>query len=154
MSNDETFTIVSVGAPLVEIDGDGPTTDRTGGVGVPDGVPTTAPLHLLNEWVRRWRVDAPPTTQASVSITDSPFGAMVGVRRCVAPPLKWWHPLAVDQWPRLRDLLRRHAPSLVALWYLYTDTTLSCTWKDIGNNDATAVNVRGGDLVIVTFVVP
>lgn len=157
MSNDETFTILSTGAPLVEVDGDGPTTDRPGGVAVSDGVPATAPVHLLTEWVRRWRVDAPATTTASVAITDSPFGALVGVRRCVSPfrPLPWWRFLAIDRWPWLRDTLRMRAPSLAALWTLYTDQTpASCIWQDVGDNNGTQVTARGGDLVVVTFVSP
>jgi hypothetical protein len=157
MSNDETFTILSVGAALVEVDGDGPTTDRLGGVAVPDGVATTAPVHLLTEWVRRWRVDAPPTTQATISITDSPFGALVGLRRCVAPfrPLPWWRFLAIDRWPWLRDLLRKRASSLAAIWTLYTDSSPApCNWQDVGNNAGMQVVARGGDLVVVTFVTP
>lgn len=157
MSNNETFTILSTGAPLVEVDGDGPTTDRAGGVEVQDGVPTTAPVHLLTEWVRRWRVDAPSTVQATVSITDSPFGAFVGLRRCVAPvqPLKWWRYLAIERWPWLRAVLKRRAPSVVALWHLYTDDTPTpCNWQDVGDNNGTEVQARGGDVVVVTFVVP
>jgi hypothetical protein len=154
MSNNETFTILSVGAPLVEVGGDGPTTDWPGGVSVPDGAPTTAPVSLLNEWVRRWRVDAPSNVQANVSITDSPFGALVGIRRCVSTfrPLKLWD---VARWPWWEVQLKRFTPSLVALWNLYSaPVPAACTWKDIGDNNGMQVTARGGDLVVVTFVSP
>jgi hypothetical protein len=157
MSNDETFTILSVGAPLVEVDGDGPTLYRPDGVAVPDGIATTAPVHLLTAPVRRWLVDAQTSVQATVSITDSPFGAFVGVRRCVSPiePVPWSDWLAIRRWPRLRAFLERHARSLLALWYLYTDQQPApCKWQDIGDNNRTSVDVRGGDLVVVTFVTP
>src|SRR5258706_12746031 len=128
MSNNETFTILSTGAPLVEVDGTGPTTDRPGGLDVPDGVSTTAPVHLLTDFIRRWRVNAPLSVQATVSVTDSPFGVFVGARRCVTaaatPP--WWRHLAVGRWPWLRAALKKRAPSWLALWYLFTDDLQPC----------------------------
>jgi hypothetical protein len=176
MSN-QTFTIVSVGAPLVEVDGTGPTTDRPSGLDVPDGVPITAPVHLLTEFVRRFRVDAPPSVQADVTIPDSPYGVFVGVRRCLplARKAPWWRFLAATRWPRLRAALKDRAPSLLALWYLFTDedppsapsatngarahepftpAAQMCAWRDVGDDITNQVTAHGGDLVVVTFVVP
>src|SRR5207302_7896015 len=92
MSKDSSFTILSTKAPLVEVRGDGPIADVPGGLSIPDGAATTAHVDLLNAPVRRWRVDAPSSVKTAVVITDSPFGAFVGVRRCAAGvrPLKWW----------------------------------------------------------------
>jgi hypothetical protein len=172
-----TFTIQSIGAPLVEVDGTGPTTDRPEGLDVADGMPLIAPVHLLSEPVRRWRVDAPPAVQAKVSITDSPFGVFVGVRRCVplAARAPWWRFLSVARWPRLRAALKDRMPSVVALWYLLTDedppgapsatngarsrepfaaTAKLCAWRDVGDDLTNEVTAYGGDLVIVTFVSP
>jgi hypothetical protein len=178
MSSNETFTILSVGASLVEVDGSGPTTDRPSGLDVPDGVPVTAPVHLLTEFVRRFRVDAAPSVQATVTITDSPFGVFVGVRRCVplARKAPWWRFLAVTRWPRMRGAIKRVSPSLLALWYVLTDeappaapsttngarahdalapTAKLCAWQDVGGDDITnQVTAHGGDLVVVTFVTP
>jgi hypothetical protein len=176
MSN-RTFTILSVGARLVEVDGDGPTTDRPDGITVPEGVPTIAPLHLLTQPVLRWRVDAAPSVQAKVSITDSPYGVFVGVRRCVplAPAAPWLRFLAVTRWPRLRAALKRRAPSLLALWYLLTDEdppaapsatngerareaftppAKLCEWRNVGDDETNEAVANGGDLVVVTFVTP
>jgi hypothetical protein len=167
----------SVGAPLVEVDGTGPTTDRPEGLDVPNDVLLTAPAHLLTEPIRRWRVDAPPSVQTRVSITDSPFGVFVGVRRCVPLVSKapWWRFLAVYRWPRLRAVLKKRVPALVALWYLLTDEdppaapsatngkrshapfvqpAATCAWRDVGDDLTSEVTAHGGDLVVVTFLTP
>jgi hypothetical protein len=55
----------------------------------------------------------------------------------------------------VRDAVVRVSPSLGALWHLFTDdAAFSCRWQSIGTNDHDHVLARGGDLVIVTFVVP
>lgn len=159
MSKDSSFTILSLGAPLVEVDGSGPTTDRPGGLAVADGVPTTDHVDLLAGFERTWRVDAPPAITAAVSVTDSPYGVFVTARRCSSPPRRhWWRTFSVSRWPRLRAWLKRHAPTLLALWYLYCDeeepVPAACTWKDLGIGDTNHVTVHGGDLVVVTFVAP
>jgi hypothetical protein len=153
-----TFTILSTNAPLVEVDGDGPTVDRPGGLTVVDGVATTAPVALLNGFIRRFRVDAPSTTKTIVVVTESPFGAFVGLRRCVPTPTKKRAGIfSVDRWPRVRRAMMRVAPTVGAIWHLLTADVLaspSCTWKDIGDDVHDTVIARGGDLVVVTFVVP
>jgi hypothetical protein len=108
---------------------------------------------LLTEFIRRWRVDAPSSVQATVSVTDSPFGVFVGARRCVptAATPKWWR---VERWPWLRGVLKKGAPSWLALWYLFTDAEQPCNWQDISDRNTDQVIVRGGDVVVVTFVVP
>lgn len=152
MNNSETFTILSVGAPLVEVKGQGPYADLLGGVSVPDGVSTTAPVSLLNDPVRVWRVDAPANVQATVAITDTPFnlGALVQVRRCVPVRVRWWW---IARWPRLAALCQRWAFWLFALWNLYTDWP-ACDWQNIGDGNSLSVNAQGGDLIVVTFVSP
>jgi hypothetical protein len=153
MSNDQTFTILSTNAPLVEVNGDGPIADVQGGLAIPDGAATTA---RLSAPIRRWRVDAPPVAQTAVVVTDSPYGAFVGVRRCVssAAAPKWWRALAADRWPRLRAVLKRCAPSALALWHLFTDDVRPCTWRDVGEGLDSHAQARGGDLVVVNFVSP
>jgi hypothetical protein len=167
MSN-RTFTILAIGAPLVEVDGTGPTTDRPSGLLVPDGVPTTAPVELLTRPVRRFRVDAAPSVSAHVTITDSPFGAFVGLRRCTRPKLlginrivvtdRLRAVLAAERWPRLRTIVKLASPSALALWHLFTDEEVpaasACTWQDVGDDNTNQVTAQGGDLVVVTFVVP
>ena len=159
MSNNSTFTIVSSGAPLVEVEGQGPAIDLPGGLGVPDGVPTMAPVDLLNAPTRVWRVNAPSSVPATVAITDTPWslGAVVQVRRCVSPlrvRAWWWRLFAVERWPRLRAALRDRAPSLVALWHLYADDTEPCDWQNVVDGSAMKVSARGGDLVVVNFATP
>jgi hypothetical protein len=178
MSDKTTFTILSTGAPLVEVDGDGPTTDRLGGLNVLAGVPVTVPIDLHNGRVRRWRVDAAPGVEATVAITGLPssLGCLVQVRRCVpfaSPP--WWHFFTVTRWPSLCAVLKRRAPSLLALWYLFTDedppaapsatngarahqpfASISSlrfsTWQNVDDDGADRADVHGGDLVVVTLV--
>jgi hypothetical protein len=177
MSTDSTFTILSVGAPLVEVDGDGPANDVAGGLHVPDGVPVKAAVDLVNAPVRRFRVDAAPAIHTTVAITDAPMslGALLRVRRCVplVQPSPWWRFYAVARWPRLRAVLKRHAPNLLALWYLLTDddppaapsatngarahkpfspVKLACSWRDVGHEESSFVEAHGGDLVVVNFV--
>ena len=81
MSNRQVFSILSTAAPLVEVVGDGPASDLCDGLTVPDGTVTIAPVQLRDRSVRRWRVDADPTVRTSIVVTDSPYGAFVGVRR-------------------------------------------------------------------------
>jgi hypothetical protein len=156
MSTGKTFTILSTHAPLVEVSGDGPTFDIGGGLAIPDGAATTARVNLRNASVRRWRVDAPPTVETAVVVTDSPYGAFVGVRRCVgAPELpSWWRHLSVAQWPRLRSALKRRAPSVLALWHLFTDDMLVQAWRDVGDDTSNLARARGGDLIVINFVSP
>lgn len=163
MSNDSTFTILSTNAALVEVSGDGPISDVPGGLAIADGAATKAPVDLLNAPVRRWRVDAPPTVQTAVVVTDSPYGAFVGVRRCSPPParpqsltsqlLAGINRIVVTN-GRIRAALKRCAPSLLALWYLFTDDVQPCTWGDVGDGASNQALARGGDLVVVTFVSP
>lgn len=164
MSNDSTFTILSTNAALVEVSGDGPISDVPGGLAIPDGAATTAPVDLLNAPVRRWRVDAPPTVQTAVVVTDSPYGVFVGVRRCSPPPAKRSRQQSLATQVlmginrivvadgRLRAFFKRRAPSLLALWYLFCDDVQPCTWGDVGDGASNQAQARGGDLVVVTFV--
>lgn len=152
----QSFTILSTQAPLVEVDGDGPANDRPSGVLAAAGVPTTTPVDLLNGFFRRFRVDAPSTTQTVVAITASPFGAFVALRRCVAVPQKRAGILSPQRWPKVRDTVRRFVPTVGALWHLLTDdfAVPNCRWQSIGDGDHDHVIARGGDVVVVTFVVP
>jgi hypothetical protein len=155
MSNALKFTILSTRAPLVEVDGgDGPYYMLPGGVRVADGARTTAPLDLANAPARFFRVEAPKTTRTAVIVTDSPYGAFAHVRRCVEPEQRkrWWSPVAVSRWPRTRRVLKRRAPSLLALWYLFTDNVQGCRWQDVGDANTNQVLARGGDVVVVSFV--
>jgi hypothetical protein len=127
MSNSSSFTISSVGASLAEVIGDGPYSFLSGGVYVPNGTPTTAPVDLLNGWERRWRVIAPVTKQATVSITESPYGAFLQLRRCVPLPLLHGS---------LRHLLSVRLP---------------CAWEDVGANNNNQLTAHGGDVVVVVF---
>jgi hypothetical protein len=154
MSNDSTFTILSTKAPLVEVTGDGPSADIPGGVLISDGAATKVDADLLNAPIRRFRVDASSAVQTSVVVTDSPFGAFLQTRRCVAGRLPWWSFMAAERWPRLRAKLKRHGEWLVALWYLLTDYAQPCTWTNIGEGDSAQTQARGGDIVVVTLVSP
>ena len=156
MRNEPTFTLLSTNAALVEVSGDGPISDVPGGLTIPDGAATTARVDLLNAPVRRWRVDAPAAVKSAIVVTDSPYAAFVGVRRCVAPvePAKWWRFLAVERWPWLRAVLKRRAPSMLALWSLFTDDAQPCAWRDVNDGGSNQAQARGGDLVVVSFVSP
>lgn len=150
--NSPDFTISAIGAPLVEVIGDGPYTDRAGGLSVPDGVPTSSTVDLLNEWVRRWRVDAPPTTQVAVALLDSPYGALVDVRRCeVVMPVRWWQRIIeVRRWPWFRAFATERA----AVARPVTNDAAACVWRGVSSRNWESVNARGGDVVVVTFVEP
>src|SRR5207248_1210704 len=103
-----------------------------------------------------------------VVVTDSPYGAFVGVRRCVAAERAniginrvvvtqgGVGDLALlrDGWPRLRDFLKRHAPTLSALLNLYTDDVQLCEWRDVTAAQSHQVRARGGDLIVVHLVSP
>jgi hypothetical protein len=169
------FSILSTNAPLVEVVGEGPTQDLPDGLAIPDGALIAGRVDLLNAPIRRWRVDAPPATQTKVTVSDSPFGVFVRLRRCVplARKAPWWRFFAVARWPRIRDALKDRAPSLLAVWYLVTDQdppsaptatngvrghepfvagAQLCAWRDVGDDLTNEVSANGGDLVIVTFV--
>jgi hypothetical protein len=155
MNRNLTFTILSTRAPLVEVDGgDGPYYMLPGGARVADAARTTAPLDLADAPVRTFRVEAPKSVRTAVIVTDSPFGAFAHVRRCVEPaqPKKWWRGLAANRWPRVRRVLKRRAPSMLAFWYLVTDNVQGCRWQDIGDSNTNQVLARGGDVVVVSFV--
>jgi hypothetical protein len=143
------FSILSTQAPLVEVVGDGPTTDLRGGLVIPDGCVTIAPADLLTRPIRCWRVDAPPSVKTSVVVTDSPFGAFVGLRRRIdsAPTL--------DQ-PSYRErivrILKRLAPRALARWELPLHASPLETWRDITEIATNQVQGRGGDLIVVHFV--
>jgi hypothetical protein len=155
MNRNQTFTILSTRAPLVEVDGDGPYYLLPGGVAVADGARTTARLDLAAKPLRKFRVETAQTMRTAVIITDSPYGAFAHVRRCVEPeqPRTWWRPLAAGRWPRLATFLQRHARSVLALWFLLTDDGgEACRWHDIGDAITNQVLARGGDVVVVSFV--
>jgi hypothetical protein len=156
MRHSETLTILSTNAPLVEVSGDGPTSDIRGGLTIPDGAAITAPVDLLNAPIRRWRVDAPPSVKTAVVVTDSPYGAFVGVHRSATPiePRRWTSHLAASGWPWLHGVLKQHAPSVLALWNALTDDVQPCTWHDVGDGASNQAQARGGDLVVVHFVSP
>jgi hypothetical protein len=156
MRTSSTFTILSTNAQLLEVSGDGPIADVPGGLTIPDGAATTAPVDLLNAPIRRWRVDAPRNAKTSINVSDSPFGAFVQIRRCepAAPPATWWSCLTVERWPRLSAFLKRRAPSILQLWYLFEADVRPCTWQDVGDGNTSQAEGRGGDLVVVTFVSP
>jgi hypothetical protein len=156
MRNNETFTILSTTAPLVEVTGDGPFYDTPGGLLIPDGAATTVALDLAAAPIRRFRIDASPATRTAVLITDSPYGASVHVRRCFVPEPspKWWRPFDQDDWPDLRRRLKRHAPSLHALWNLLTDDVEPCTWRDLCHCSGNQPQTAGGDVVVISFVRP
>jgi len=154
MTNHENFTVASNGAALVEVEGDGPYSALAHGLVVPDGVPTIAPIDLASRSIRKWRLTAPASAQVHVSILDSPFGAVISLRRCVLPPdpRRWWSPLTVDRWSRSRAFLKRFASPLVALWTLYTDESRPCDWQDITTNGSSYVAALGGDVITVSFL--
>jgi hypothetical protein len=138
------FTIASSDAPLVEVSGREPYADRAAGLSVPAGAETTAPVKLLTDFIRAWRVDAPSTTETMVRVVRSPFGALVGARRCV-------NGRARSRWS-LRWLVVRLLPGKCLLRLLPLATP--CEWEDIGDGDSDEVTARGGDVVVVKFVVP
>jgi hypothetical protein len=155
MNRNQSFTILSTRAPLVEVDGDGPYYLLPGGVAVADGARTTARLDLAAKTIRKFRVETAQTMRTAVIVTDSPFGAFAHVRRCVDPeqPRKWWRPLAAGRWPSLTGFLQRHARSVLAFWFLLTDDGGdACRWQDIGDASTNQVLARGGDVVVVSFV--
>ena len=128
MSPNDTFTITSVGARLVEVEGNGPHKDLPDGLGVSDGVPTIAPVCAHHATVRRWRVAAPSSVTATVSVTSTPLLAFVGVRR-----------RRPDRWPRLSEILRRLR-------------LVRSGWEDIDDGARIRVTAQGGDLIVVTFL--
>jgi hypothetical protein len=155
MSNRQMFSILSTAAPLVEVVGDGPASDLRGGLTVPDGTVTIAPAQLRDRSVRRWRVDATPNVRTSIVVTDSPYGAFVGVRRSfpTAQPNRYGL-FSPDRWPRVRRAFKRSAPSLLALWYLFADDDAPTRgWQDVNDGASHQALARGGDIVTVTFVV-
>ena len=155
MNPNASFTILSTRAPLVEVDnGDGPYYMLPGGVQAADGARTTAPLDLESTPTRHFRVEAPKAIRTAVLVTDAPYGAFLHVRRCVEPiqPKKWKRVLAADRWPRVRRVLKRRSPSMLALWYLFTDNVQGCRWEVIGDSNTNQVLARGGDVVVVSFV--
>jgi hypothetical protein len=155
MNTDSKFTILSTRAPLVEVDGDGPYYMLPGGIAVADGARTTATVDLAARPVRKFRVETAQTIRTAVIVTDSPYGAFAQLRRCVEPeqPRRWWHSLVADRWPRLSGFLRRHARSVLALWFvLIDDGGEACRWQDIDDAPTNQVLARGGDVVVVTFV--
>src|ERR1700690_1069787 len=97
MSPNDTFTIISSVAHLVEVKGTGQHHDRPRGLSVANGVPTIAPACPNADPVRWWRVAAVPSVRTRVTVTSSPLLAFIGVRRRVH----------TDRWPRLREILRR-----------------------------------------------
>lgn len=171
----ETFTIVSTGASLVEVTGRGPAVDLAGGLAVPDGLPTIGPVNLLDGFRRFWRVDGSPDVQAKISVTDSPFGALLGVRRCVGD-LESHHSKVVpaaDVVASLKDLGEHlwNAPVSEAFHAVFQLTPLflaamladlvdsatapaSCGWQDVIEKSTGSVTAHGGDILVVSFVVP
>jgi hypothetical protein len=138
------FTISTSDAPLVEVSGHGSYADREGGLSVPAGIETTAPVKLLTDFIRAWRVDAPSTIETTVRVVRSPFGALVGVRRCMnsGAHSRWSvRCISFRLWPG-KCLLR-----LIPL-------TTPCEFEDIGDGESDEVTARGGDVVVVEFVVP
>lgn len=180
----ETFTIVSTGASLVEVDGDGPATDLPGGLAVADGVPTIAPVDLLTGFERFFRVDAGPSVTAKVNVSESPFGALLTVRRCetsaksLVPTNGVIHrhvdafdpaafvPVAIREAARILwhlpvkdavNVIVQATPFMVAAFNALSDGLAGaapCPWSDVAEKSVGAVDVRGGDIVVVSFVVP
>jgi hypothetical protein len=158
----QTFTIVSSHAPLVEVDSagpsvsEGPFVDRTGGLAVVPGVLTTAPVSLLNGFIRRFRVDASRSTNTMVAVTESPHGALVGLTRCVPVATMERNTIfSVKRWPRLYRGAMRVAPGLAAHWHLRTNLSWApCRWEAVSDGISDHVVAQGDDVVIVLFVVP
>jgi hypothetical protein len=153
MSKRQMFSILSTNAPLVEVIGDGPTSDLSDGLTVPDGTVTIAPARLNDRSVRRWRVDAPPNVRTSIVVCDSPFGAFVGVRRSFELVAKCRGLLSPGRWPRLLRGLKRSAPTVVALWHLFFDEVSPRAWQDVHDGASHQALAQGGDIITVTFVV-
>jgi hypothetical protein len=154
MKTNSKFTILSTRAPLIEVDGDGPYYMLPGGVAVADGARTTASLDLKTKSIRKFRVETAPSIRTAIIVADSPYGAFAHVRRCVKPEQsnRWWRPLAANRWPRLTGFLQRHGRNVLALWFLLTDESEACRWRDIGDAATDQVLARGGDVVVVSFV--
>jgi hypothetical protein len=129
MSPNDTFTIVSTGAHLVEVEGTGQHYDRPRGLSVANGVPTIAPACPCADPVRWWRVAAPPSVRTRVTVTSLPLLTFIGVRR----------PVRADRWPRLSEILRRLR-------------LVRSKWKEIDDGARLRVDARGGDLIAVTFL--
>jgi hypothetical protein len=74
----------------------------------------------------------------------SPFGAFVGVRRCMnsGPDWRWSF-----RWIAFRFLPGKWRLRLLPL-------IAPCEWEDIGEGEGEEVTAKGGDVVVVTFVVP
>lgn len=156
MPKPQMFSILSTTAPLVEVGCGDSSTDLPIGLTVPDGTVTVAPAELPGRSVRRWRVDAPKSLRTSVVVTDSPFGAFVGVRPpdIISVDTGLARLFAVDRWPALRALLKHHAPTVLALWHLLADDLPASNQGDVCDGTSNQARAQGGDLVTVTFIHP
>jgi hypothetical protein len=152
----DTCTILSTNAPLVEVSGDGPIYDVPRGATIPDGAATTTDVDLANAPIRRWRVDASPNVRTAVVVTDSPYGAFVGVRRRAAAPAatRGWPCVVLRHWQRVRGLLRRYAPRLVTPWCSLANDSSRAAWREIGQGSSHLAEAHGGDLIVVRLVSP
>lgn len=150
------FAILSTTAPLVEVVGDGPSCDLVGGLTVPDGAVTVAPMRSHQPIARRWRVDAPADVHTSVVVTKSPHGAALSVRRQHGSPQQagslLWQKLG--GWPTFRRV--RHALQRIRTLSGVLDRSSANDrgWCDIGGDarSASQVQAHGGDIVSVTFM--
>jgi hypothetical protein len=152
---ENTFSILSTQAPLIEIIDDESLTDRAGGLVVPDGTVSTAPSELLTRPVRYWRVDAPSEIRTSVVVTDSPYGAFVAVRRPVETAEAEHDESRSDdaRWSELHAVMRHYAPTVATLWQQLTGRTEpSASWRDVSGTCSNHAQAHGGDIIVVSFV--
>jgi hypothetical protein len=112
-------------------------------------------------------------------VTDSPFGALLGVRRCVEASQSNGHSKPITAAPpadvmaTLKDFGEHlwNAPVREALHAVFQLTPLflaslladlvdpgtlpaACSWQDVTEKSSVPVTAQGGDIVVVSFVVP
>lgn len=143
------YEIAAHHARFVEVIGDGPYTDKPGGVVVEDGQAVTAPCDIKTDFLRKFRADAPTAVTDAHVAFDPPITLRLSVRRSICT-LWWWRwwlwVLRVIAWVR-----RWFAPSVVTA---RTSSQLLCTWFDVKPAPDPQFNfadVQGGDVVIADF---
>lgn len=138
------YEIGARGARFVEVIGDGPYTDKAGGVVVEDGQTLTASCDLKTDFIRKFRADAPSSVTDAHVAFDPPITIRLSVRRCVRSC--WWWIARVWAW------LGGSGGNVKAKPVASASANDGCTWNDLKPDPpANAATVRGGDVVIANF---
>lgn len=144
------YEIAATGARFVEVIGDGPYTDKPGGVTVDDGQVLTAPCDIKTDYLRKFRADAPTTVTDARVAFDPPITLRLSVRRSVC---LWWWPwwlwvLRVIVWMRGWFGLRHTVATARAL------NQSVCPWFNVKPGPDPEFNfavAQGADVVIADF---